>query len=250
MNLNTLRIAYYSLFQSHLQYGAKLWGQKNQEIKEIMQKPQNRALRKICFNKFRHSVKHTHKDHKMLKFANILKVQNCLFMFQVEQNNALGTFFLPSTPKTNSITRPHLQSKNLIEVTLARTNKYGNDSVKYQCIRDWNNLKKKFPQIPENKLSLYENQKNSKESCFWSILNVLFTTINFYMCILYYFYFLSSRVIQMTLYFMILLVLMFIVNQNFKFLNRCIILLLLSFVLLSFAFCIFYVLIVCVIASL
>ena len=111
MNLNTLRIAYYSLFQSHLQYGAKLWGQKNQEIKEIMQKPQNRALRKICFNKFRHSVKHTHKDHKMLKFANILKVQNCLFMFQVEQNNALGTFFpaLHSKDKLNYQTTSAIQ---------------------------------------------------------------------------------------------------------------------------------------------
>ena len=145
MNLNTLRIAYYSLFQSHLQYGAKLWRQKNQEIKEIMQKPQNRALRKICFKKFRHCVKHTHKDHKMLKFANILKVQNCLFMFQVEQNNALATFFpaLQSKDKLNYQTTSAIQ--NLIDVTLARTNKYGNDSVKYQCIRDWNNLKKKFP---------------------------------------------------------------------------------------------------------
>ena len=183
----------------------------------------------------------------MLTSSKFKTVFSC---FRLNKIMHLVPFFLPSTPKTNSITRPHLQSKNLIEVTLARTNKYGNDSVKYQCLRDWNNLKKKFPQIPENKLSLYENQKNSKESCFWSILNVLFTTINFYMCILHYFYFLSSRVIQMTLYFMILLVLMFIVNQNFKFLNRCIILLLLSFVLLSFAFCIFYVLIVCVIAAL
>ena len=33
-NLNTFRIAYYSLLQSHLQYGIQLWGQKNQEIKE------------------------------------------------------------------------------------------------------------------------------------------------------------------------------------------------------------------------
>ena len=117
-------------------------GQKNQEIKEIMQKLQNRALRKIFIKKFHHSIKHT---HKMLKFANILKVQNCLFMFQVEQNNALATFFpaLQSKDKLNYQTTSAIQ--NLIDVTLARTNKYGNDSVKYQCIRDWNNLKKKFP---------------------------------------------------------------------------------------------------------
>ena len=40
-NVNILRIAYYSLFQTHLQYDMQLWGQKNQEIKEIMQKHQN-----------------------------------------------------------------------------------------------------------------------------------------------------------------------------------------------------------------
>ena len=33
VNTNTIRIAYYSLFQSHLQYGIQLWDQKNQEIK-------------------------------------------------------------------------------------------------------------------------------------------------------------------------------------------------------------------------
>ena len=56
-NVNTLRIAYYSLLQSHLQYGMQLWSQKNQEIKEIMQKLQNGALRKINFKKFHHSIK-------------------------------------------------------------------------------------------------------------------------------------------------------------------------------------------------
>ena len=110
-NVNTLRIAYYSLFQSHLQYGIQLWGQKNQEIKEIMQKLQNRALRKINFKKFHHSIKHIYNDLKILKFADMLKIQNCLFMYQVEKIMHLLPLFQPSTPKTNTITRADLQRK-------------------------------------------------------------------------------------------------------------------------------------------
>ena len=69
------------------------------------------------------------------------------------------------------------------------------------------------------------------------------------MCTLYYFYFLSSRVIQLTPYFMILLVLIFIVNRNFKLLNWHSILLLFFFVLLPLCFLYsFYIIIVCVIA--
>ena len=132
MNLTTLRIAYYSLFQSHLQYGVELWDQKNQEIKEIMQKLQNRALRKIDFKKFDHSIKHIYKDHKILKFTDILKVQNCLFMYQVEQNNALATSFpaLHSKHKYNNQTIS--ATRNLFDVLLAKTDKYGEESVKYQ----------------------------------------------------------------------------------------------------------------------
>ena len=79
-----------------------------------------------------------------------------------------------------------------------------------------------------------------KQAIFDQYWTLLFTTINFYMCTLYYFYFLSSRVIQLAPYFMILLVLIFIVNQNFKLLNRHSILLLFSFVLLPFCFLYFF----------
>ena len=48
-NLNTLGTAYYSFFQSHLQFSAQQWARK---IKEIMQKLQNHALRKIYFKNF------------------------------------------------------------------------------------------------------------------------------------------------------------------------------------------------------
>ena len=79
---------------------------------------------------------------KILKFTDILKVQNCHFVYRVEQNNALVTSFLAlhSIDKHNYQTRPATQ--NLLDVPLARTNKYGKESVKYECIRDWNNFKK------------------------------------------------------------------------------------------------------------
>ena len=106
-----------------------------------MQKLQNRALRKIYFKKFHHPIQYIYKDHikniyKILKFIDILKVQNCLFMYQVEQNNALATSFpaLQSRDKHNYQTGYGTQ--NLLDVPLARTNKYGKESVKCQCIRD------------------------------------------------------------------------------------------------------------------
>ena len=54
------------------------------------------------------------------------------------------------------------------------------------------------------------------------------------------FYFLSSRVIQLTSYFMILLVLIFIVNRNFKLLNRHSILLLCALTILLSVFFLYY----------
>ena len=45
-----LKIVYHSLFGSHLQYGAQLWGKGNYVNRNNIQKLQNRALRKITFN--------------------------------------------------------------------------------------------------------------------------------------------------------------------------------------------------------
>ena len=56
-----------------------------------MQKLQNCAIRKISFKKFHHFIKRIYKDRKILKFADILKVQKCLFMYQFGQNNTLVT---------------------------------------------------------------------------------------------------------------------------------------------------------------
>ena len=88
-----------------------------------------------------------------MKFTDTLKIQSCLLIYQVKQNSAFATSFpaLHSRDKHNYQTRSATQK--LLDVPLASTNKYGKEPLKYQCIRDWSDFKKKFPQIPENELS-------------------------------------------------------------------------------------------------
>ena len=50
-NLKTLNIVCHSLFASYLQFGAQLWVQANKESQNKIQVIQNRALRKISFEK-------------------------------------------------------------------------------------------------------------------------------------------------------------------------------------------------------
>ena len=87
-------------------------------------------------------------------------------MYQIEQNNARATSFpaLYSRDKYKYHTRS--ASHNLLDVHLTSTNKYDKESVKYQCIRDWNNFKKKFLQIPENKLSNMKIKRILKQAIF------------------------------------------------------------------------------------
>ena len=74
-------------------------------------------------------------------------------MYQVEDNNALATSFPAVHFRDKHNYQTTSATHNLLNVPLTRTNEYDNKSVKYHCVRDWNNFEKKFPQIPENKLS-------------------------------------------------------------------------------------------------
>ena len=73
-----------------------------------MQKIRNCALRKLDLTNFYHPIKYIYKDHKIFKFTDILKVQSCLFMYEVEHSNALANTFptLHSRDKHNYQTRP------------------------------------------------------------------------------------------------------------------------------------------------
>ena len=92
-SLPVLKIIYHSLFRSYLQYGAQLCGQENCANRNNIQKLQNRALRKITFKKLHDPVNPFYEDLKILKFKDLLHLQNCLFVSQIEENQTLGKSF-------------------------------------------------------------------------------------------------------------------------------------------------------------
>ena len=80
MSLPILKIIYHSLFGSHIQYGAQLWGQENCVNRNNIPKLQNQALRKITFKKLHDPVNPFYKDLKILKLKELVHLQNCLLI--------------------------------------------------------------------------------------------------------------------------------------------------------------------------
>ena len=92
-SLKTLKMTYHSLFSSLQLYGSQLWGHTNLTNQNKIQKLQNRALRKILFKKEQDSIRHYYKELQILKFADLLYLQNCLFMSQTETTQKLANSF-------------------------------------------------------------------------------------------------------------------------------------------------------------
>ena len=79
-NPTILKVVYHSLFGSTRLYGAQLWGQTNLANENSVQVLQNRAIRKICFKKPNEVVSEDFKKFGILKFHDLIKLQNCLLI--------------------------------------------------------------------------------------------------------------------------------------------------------------------------
>ena len=142
-NCNTLKMIYHSLFGSHLHYGAQ--NTKNQKQVEILQ---NRVVRKITFKKRFDQTDVLYKELNISKFRDILHLQNCLFMSQIEHNEKLAkTFPTLKHCGDNHSYNTRSAGKKLLDIPLLNTETFGTRSSKYNCITDWNNFRNLFPNI-------------------------------------------------------------------------------------------------------
>ena len=88
---------------------------------------------------------------------DILNLQNCLFMYQIQHSPKLSVSFSTLYAKDNCNYNTRSATHNLLDlldIPLTKTNMYGKNSIKNPCIRDWDNLKRDFSDIPDSELSL------------------------------------------------------------------------------------------------
>ena len=147
-SLKTLKITYHSLFSSHLLYGSQLWGHTNLTNQNKIQKPQNKAFRKILFKKQQDSIRQYYKELKILKFPDLLYLQNCLFMSQIEKNPKLAYSFADLKYCGDSHNyQTKSKTKRLLDIPLLNTQISDTQSVKYNCVKGWNNFRNNFPYL-------------------------------------------------------------------------------------------------------
>ena len=71
---------YHAIFSSHMRYGCQIWGQGTQETRKQMDTLQNRALRIINFKGPGTETSSLYFKHKILRFEDLIKLNNCLFI--------------------------------------------------------------------------------------------------------------------------------------------------------------------------
>ena len=136
---HTLRSIYFAIFSSHLTYSCIVWGQNGNHHLNKICSLQRIATRILCFAPFRSSTDSLFPRLNILKFPDLITINNCIFVFDYINNNlpiSLSGFFT----KTKDI--HHQNTRNVdnakLYVPLFRTFKYGKFSIKHQCILAWN----------------------------------------------------------------------------------------------------------------
>ena len=160
--MNALKTLYYSLVQSHLNYGLLIWG-NSFSINKLV-KLQKRALRVIYNKPFRSHTDSLFKDGNILKVNDMYRFQCLLFIFDFKHNLLPKSFvnFYPDRP-SDRLTR-QLQD---IYTPQARTT-FSTRSMFHNAPKIWN--------ISSNNIKSSPTRRMLKLNFFNQTLNTYATT--------------------------------------------------------------------------
>ena len=149
-----------------MMYGVQVWGQSITTHTEKVFKLQNRALRIINFSNFRANADPLYETNKILKLADYITMQNCLFVYDF-LHKTLPECFNDYFQKLDEV---YTEEVNTINSALGclftpykSTERYGKCCITRKCIDSWNfftkelktDLSKLSRPVLKNKINKY-----------------------------------------------------------------------------------------------
>ena len=124
---NILRILYFSMINSHLQYGILIWGFCRQRLTKL----QKRTMRIISLQKYNAHKEPLFKQHNILTINDLFTLSAIKFLYRVI-NTDLPDYFEDFLPSTQSELHNHFtRHGNLFRLNLTRTKQAQN------CMRNY-----------------------------------------------------------------------------------------------------------------
>ena len=144
VNADFLKSIYYALFESYINYACIIWGQ-NIITTNRLYILQKKALRIINFKEHNaHSSPLFHYS-KIIKIADKVKIENCLFINKYTNNKLPSIFtnwFTFSLMSHNYQTQ--FASKENLQIPSVQTTSYRKNAFVYTVIRTWNDNQKEM----------------------------------------------------------------------------------------------------------
>ena len=159
-----LKSIYHAIFSSHMIYGSQIWGQFMSSHNEKIFKLQKKALCVLNFADYNTPANPLFKNKCILKLADHIKLQNCLFVHDA-LNNKLPEAFNGNNYfiKINQIHNINTTNSDLgcVFTTHSNTTRFGLHSITRKCIEDWNNISR---ELNNNLLTFNKNILKNKIS--------------------------------------------------------------------------------------
>ena len=137
--LKVRKMVYYSLFDSHLNFGNILWGCADKKLLGKVENLQKRCVRNVALKKFTAHTEPIFKNHQILKLQDKLSFSRSVFMHQY-RNNKLPTSF--SNIFSDIISTDNLQTRhndyNYVNFPAVKT--YLEKFPYKKIITNWNSL--------------------------------------------------------------------------------------------------------------
>ena len=144
VNKDILLSVYYGIFHSHLAYLCLVWGQAKFSLNRITLL-QKRAIRILHSAAYRDHTSPLFHRSKVLKFVDIVSLENCIFVNKCFNDEAFSLFsnhFKLTASSHSYCTRS--VSNGLIFKRLYNTFRYDNKSIIGSTVRTWNRFQTIF----------------------------------------------------------------------------------------------------------